>query len=947
MDQGTGDNAHTEFTHETDSIVVKLELPWSVKEEPQDHDLPSALFSTVQPLSDSTSESLLADHVCQRCSAVFMLSSSLEVHMQTFHAEALHTDSSATSSLSETSCGERLKSEPPEASRLPEHGGENTDQPNPCLQKLAPNRRRSAVSAAVTSLAMFLLLIGPLPEDGARKGAGCVARTTKGPTPRSCVATAQTDQDSVLIRVSREVLPTEGSDAGENEDSDAGQKEDSDASETLDNASDDSEDDDTERWRDSDGVIDIVSEDDDSERWRDSDGASDIVSENDDTERCRDTDGASDIVSENGDTQRWRDTDGASDIVSEDDGGGESDGDALANDSQTDLTGENFAKFMARNWHADFSYFPALPPYSGQQTHGLKLDGMADHTPVDFFDQIFDDAIMTHIVEETNRYAHRCLHSREENFHARSYFRKWEETTVNEMYGFFSILFHMGLNHKPEVGDYWSKDPILQTPFAPNIMPRARFLPLLAMLHVSNSEDYVPPGREDHDPLHKIQPVYQHLRDRYKALYVPGDSVCLDQTLCPWRGGGKLDFRAYLKDNPVKRGIKLYQLCESSSGYVYDFEIFAAHPTLSSRPADVVMRITEPLLGQGRTVFVGGHFCCLDLAERLVRRDTHCVGAVRLLRPGMPRHLAATHVAGGCVYALRRGAVAVLKWIDNNKKPFHLITTRTDPSEMVEVTTGAGKKTKPKAVQDYAACMTGVDKSDRLVAYMPMNRKTLRWWKKLFFHLLTLSLIQASILHAKHRGAHGLPSMPLKKFIASVGNALSTRYHAGAVGSTATKGAYTTWGGANATTRGGANTTTRGGANTTRGATTTTTTPTTTSTTPQGTATTTTPPSSSPSHQSGPHPGSDRSPPVQVPTPQGRLGGGHFSTVLPPTPTGKKNYRRCHVCTARSKGQRGVKLRQSANWCATCGVTLCEKLCQGRGVTCFQVYHTVKKYADY
>ncbi|KAL8557903.1 hypothetical protein ACOMHN_064337 [Nucella lapillus] len=70
----------------------KLGPPWSVKEEPQDE--PSAVYSTVQPMSDNTSGSLLlslnTSHVCQRCSATFVLFSSLELHMVTFHGETLH-----------------------------------------------------------------------------------------------------------------------------------------------------------------------------------------------------------------------------------------------------------------------------------------------------------------------------------------------------------------------------------------------------------------------------------------------------------------------------------------------------------------------------------------------------------------------------------------------------------------------------------------------------------------------------------------------------------------------------------------------------------------------------------------------------------------------------------------------------------------------------------------
>ncbi|KAL8568914.1 hypothetical protein ACOMHN_017086 [Nucella lapillus] len=90
MDQGTG-SCSQRGSKPSSNVVVKLEPAWSMKEEPQDE--PPAVYSTVQPMSDNTSgslPSLNSSHVCQRCFATFILFSSLELHMATFHGETLH-----------------------------------------------------------------------------------------------------------------------------------------------------------------------------------------------------------------------------------------------------------------------------------------------------------------------------------------------------------------------------------------------------------------------------------------------------------------------------------------------------------------------------------------------------------------------------------------------------------------------------------------------------------------------------------------------------------------------------------------------------------------------------------------------------------------------------------------------------------------------------------------
>ncbi|KAL8620936.1 hypothetical protein ACOMHN_044083 [Nucella lapillus] len=76
------DNFKDNFATPSADFVIKVEPPWSMEEEPQD-----------QPMSDSTPGSLLSlngNHVCQRCSATFVLFSSWELHMVTFHGDSLH-----------------------------------------------------------------------------------------------------------------------------------------------------------------------------------------------------------------------------------------------------------------------------------------------------------------------------------------------------------------------------------------------------------------------------------------------------------------------------------------------------------------------------------------------------------------------------------------------------------------------------------------------------------------------------------------------------------------------------------------------------------------------------------------------------------------------------------------------------------------------------------------
>ena len=66
------------------------------------------------------------------------------------------------------------------------------------------------------------------------------------------------------------------------------------------------------------------------------------------------------------------------------------------------------------------------------------------------------------------------------------------------------------------------------------------------------------------------------------------------------------------------------------------------------------------------------------------------------------------------------------------------IPPRKDEDEAVE---------KPVMITDYNQSKGGVDLCDELLNYYAFSRKTRKWWKKLFFRLLELCIINSMILY--------------------------------------------------------------------------------------------------------------------------------------------------------------------------------------------------------
>ena len=259
-------------------------------------------------------------------------------------------------------------------------------------------------------------------------------------------------------------------------------------------------------------------------------------------------------------------------------------------------------------WVRNLDNYPISPPFIGNS--GFLVDMAADASPIDFYRLFMTNAVIKKMKSETNRYAATtcaAARRRNPNLSRRSYFNKWKTVTEGDIYKFLAIAIHMGLVQKPRINDYWSTNNVMTSTYPSACLKRERFKMILAFLHLNDNRNYIPAGREGHDPLFKIRPLFDCLNLYFKNVYLPGENICIDEALCPWRG--RVGFRVYIKNKPVKWGMKLYELCESSSGYVYNVEIYCRFPGLSNSPSEVVKRLLEPLANEGRTLYLTTTTC--------------------------------------------------------------------------------------------------------------------------------------------------------------------------------------------------------------------------------------------------------------------------------------------------------------------------------------------------
>ncbi|CAF3360073.1 unnamed protein product [Rotaria sp. Silwood2] len=369
-----------------------------------------------------------------------------------------------------------------------------------------------------------------------------------------------------------------------------------------------------------------------------------------------------------------------------------------------------------------------------------------ENRPVDYFRLIFDHTLMQKIVQETNKYNFYTI--RHEKLPER--YQKAIDATEHEMYTFFALYMLMAHTKKSRIKDYWSTDPLIATPMFADIMSRDRFHLLLRFLHFNDNE-YQPSD----DKLHKIKPIIIHLRERFRKILVPYQDLCIDESLMLYKG--RLSFKQYTPSKRRRFGIKIYFICDVHTGIILDFIIYTGAITDIIKFPDVgifgsiVMTLMQSYLDKGHNLFLDSWFTSPILFETLHARSTGACGPVRVNRVGLPQF--ENKISSGQQVYKSTDNMLALKWYD--KREVTILSTIHQPQ--MRFTGKNNPKTKqpirkPISIIDYNSKSGEIDKVYMQTSFVECIRKSVKWYRKLFFHMLDLLVFNTYLLYKMKAG---------------------------------------------------------------------------------------------------------------------------------------------------------------------------------------------------
>jgi hypothetical protein len=193
------------------------------------------------------------------------------------------------------------------------------------------------------------------------------------------------------------------------------------------------------------------------------------------------------------------------------------------------------------------------------------------------FKMFFTDELMDIIVRETNTFAEQKIRARS-LIPFRSRIRDWKLVTADEMNVVIALFMLMRMIQKLTPRYYFSKNSILATPVFSSVISMDCFEATCNFMHFNNERigTYHEPSK-----LFKIYPVLSYLNKKLQSLYLSWQNIAIDESLTQWRG--RLSFRWYIPLRASKFEIKSYELCDSSSGYLWPIIIYRAKTLCSGQ----------------------------------------------------------------------------------------------------------------------------------------------------------------------------------------------------------------------------------------------------------------------------------------------------------------------------------------------------------------------------
>lgn len=231
---------------------------------------------------------------------------------------------------------------------------------------------------------------------------------------------------------------------------------------------------------------------------------------------------------------------------------------------------------------------------------------------------------------------------------------------------------------------------------------------------------------------------------------------------------GRSSIKQFNPMKPIKRGYKIWCLADQK-GYIKNFQIYQGKEEQVSEEFKnfglgerVVLQLTKNEWNKNRCFFFDNYFTSIPLLEKLKIEGSLACGTIRPNRKGLPT-LADDKKSKRGTYDCRISnlGISVYKWKDTKTVYFASNYHGSDITTVLRKDKNGEKHDIicPQVVKDYNRYMGGVDHADQLRTSYGVDRKSKKWWHRIFWGVLDIMFVNAFVIYKERH-----EKLPLLEF---------------------------------------------------------------------------------------------------------------------------------------------------------------------------------------
>jgi hypothetical protein len=281
-----------------------------------------------------------------------------------------------------------------------------------------------------------------------------------------------------------------------------------------------------------------------------------------------------------------------------------------------------------------------------------------------------------------------------------------------------------------------------------------------------------PSTDKDHsdDRMHRIRELFEFFMTACKACYQPSESIALDEAMKKFKGRCK--FKQYIKNKPVRWGLKIYCVACSETAYLCNAEFYLGK-NLEEVDQDTsvlqqtCLRLLRPFANHNRIVHIDNYYTSIPLLFALKELKIKINGTVRtnrkcLCKEVIMRKAEETQLKKnpGTYRFASFNDMVFMSWFDkrsvamlSNAYPAvgDFVVKHWYPAKAGEAGSVNGKIQKevviPPPVHFYNKNMGGVDTFDQYRAYIKLELKSNKFWHPMMWFVFESALVNSWVLY--------------------------------------------------------------------------------------------------------------------------------------------------------------------------------------------------------